>query len=356
MRATFDRYRRLVVILLGAVLLLAGALPGLAKAGGSQVVLCPGDCRGRGRVAVSDLALGVRIVLGLDSPAECPAMDPFRTGQIMVAQLIRAVSSVLFGCGEMIQDTLTDFDVIDLGAAGQLRIGAPPPPTAGGPTLSVPAAATVPGGITADVPIEASAPIEKIFLAIDNAFGYYEVVLPQPVTVFPADVTFANAPPRTKFDCLFSVADTQGRVGTFGVTSITIAREQVDDTITNIRGTTTQPTVTLIDGLPPPATGGPIAQVPDPGLLLPGVTTTLFVQADVPYSTVIYSIDGAAGYYRADFPSPSTRRLFDVTISGALMPGNQFFILASVILPDGRVGPPGATRITVIADEDDDEM
>jgi hypothetical protein len=318
----------------------------------TQMRLCPGDCRGTGAVTVVDLALGVRIILGLSPLSACPAMDPFRTGNVMVAQLVRAVSSVLFGCGEMIQDTLTDFDVVDLGGAhAALRQGAPPEPS-GGPMLSVPAAATVPGGIRAGVPIESSAPVSKVFLAIDDAFGYYEVDLPQPTDVFPTGVTFAGAPPRTNFDCLFSVADAQGRVGTVGITSITIDRELATDTITAIRASTGAMEIAQrLDGLPPPATGGPAAMVTGNGLLFAGTTTTIAVQADTAYASIIVSVRDASGFYQVDLAAPATRRLFDVSISG-MPPRERFDILTSVVLPDGKVGPPGVTRITILDEEE----
>jgi hypothetical protein len=299
-------------------------------------------------VNVSDLALGVRIALGLDPLSRCPAFDLFGTGRLEVAQLVRAVSSVLFGCGELVSDSLTDFNIIDIGAVSTLRFSAPPAPS-GGPTLTVPQAATVPGGIVAGLPLQASAPFQKIFLSLDNALGFYEIDLPEPTDVIPTDVTFAAQPPRTNFDCLFTVADAQGRVGSVGVTSITIARALVEDTVSSLTTSTRGQVAELIDGITPPASGGPQAIVPGPGRIRAGTVTSFFVQAGEPFTSIILTVRDTSGYYRLDLPSPTTRVLLDLAISLAPL-DDQFFILSSVGLADGRIGPSGSTRLTLIRD------
>jgi hypothetical protein len=62
-----------------------------------RVSLCPGDCNGDGQVTVSELVLGVNIVLGVAPLAECPAMDATAEGRATVNDLVAAVRTALAG-------------------------------------------------------------------------------------------------------------------------------------------------------------------------------------------------------------------------------------------------------------------
>ncbi len=77
--------------------LIAGAaIAGLA-ARAPAASPCIGDCRGRGKVEVADLIVGVTIALGLRPVADCEAFAN-GDGQVDIAQLIQAVNSALNGC------------------------------------------------------------------------------------------------------------------------------------------------------------------------------------------------------------------------------------------------------------------
>ena len=59
---------------------------------------CPGDCDGDGGVRIGELILMVRIALGNDEVADCPAGDSNGDGSIGIGDLLAAVRSVLDGC------------------------------------------------------------------------------------------------------------------------------------------------------------------------------------------------------------------------------------------------------------------
>ncbi len=58
---------------------------------------CVGDCTATGLVSITDLILGVNIVLELRPPAACPAFQN-AAGQVDIAQLIKGVNNALNGC------------------------------------------------------------------------------------------------------------------------------------------------------------------------------------------------------------------------------------------------------------------
>lgn len=68
----------------------------LAAPAGAQ---CAGDCTGDGRVAVSELIVGVGIAAGTTQLDQCPAFDTNGSGAVEVAELIAAVNDALDGCG-----------------------------------------------------------------------------------------------------------------------------------------------------------------------------------------------------------------------------------------------------------------
>ena len=59
---------------------------------------CPGDCNGDGKVTISELIIGVNIVLGTQSIAACPSFDSHRTGHVTISDLVLGVNHVLSGC------------------------------------------------------------------------------------------------------------------------------------------------------------------------------------------------------------------------------------------------------------------
>jgi hypothetical protein len=59
---------------------------------------CVGDCSGTGVVSISNLILGVNIVLGNQPTGACPAFENPQ-GQVDIAQLIKGVNNALHGCG-----------------------------------------------------------------------------------------------------------------------------------------------------------------------------------------------------------------------------------------------------------------
>src|SRR5215470_3321057 len=58
---------------------------------------CVGDCGNTGMVTISDLILGVNIVLGNLSKDDCPAFQNAQ-GNVDIAQLVKAVNNALDGC------------------------------------------------------------------------------------------------------------------------------------------------------------------------------------------------------------------------------------------------------------------
>jgi hypothetical protein len=59
---------------------------------------CAGDCDGDGEVVVAELIAGIRIALGADALAECPACDSDHDGRVTVDDVVRAVTAALRGC------------------------------------------------------------------------------------------------------------------------------------------------------------------------------------------------------------------------------------------------------------------
>jgi hypothetical protein len=59
---------------------------------------CVGDCNGDGRVAIAELILGVRILLGQAALSECPSFDADMSGTVSIAELVQAVAAALVGC------------------------------------------------------------------------------------------------------------------------------------------------------------------------------------------------------------------------------------------------------------------
>ena len=77
---------------------LAGWLVALLAAAPSQAQPCVGDCGNQGRVTVSDLVVGVNIVLENQPPSACPNFQNAE-GKVDVAQLVAGVGNLLNGCG-----------------------------------------------------------------------------------------------------------------------------------------------------------------------------------------------------------------------------------------------------------------
>lgn len=76
----------------------AALLAVLLAAAPSHAQPCVGDCGNQGRVTVSDLVLGVNIVLESQPPSACPNFQNSE-GKVDVAQLIAGVNNLLNGCG-----------------------------------------------------------------------------------------------------------------------------------------------------------------------------------------------------------------------------------------------------------------
>src|SRR5690242_13105303 len=83
----------LLIRIHGAALLavLLAATPGHAQT-------CVGDCGNQGRVTVSDMVLGVNIVLEIQPASACPNFQNAE-GKVDVAQLVAGVNNLLNGCG-----------------------------------------------------------------------------------------------------------------------------------------------------------------------------------------------------------------------------------------------------------------
>src|SRR5262245_52434599 len=60
---------------------------------------CVGDCDDNGRVAISELLLGVNIALGRRRTDACPAFRN-QQGEVDVAQLVNGVGNALRGCSD----------------------------------------------------------------------------------------------------------------------------------------------------------------------------------------------------------------------------------------------------------------
>ena len=59
---------------------------------------CLGDCGTDGRVTLDELVRGVRIALGVEAIATCPAMDSDGDSIVTVVDLVGAVDRALTGC------------------------------------------------------------------------------------------------------------------------------------------------------------------------------------------------------------------------------------------------------------------
>ena len=84
----------------------------LVAACGAVHAQCVGDCTGTGLVTITDLILGVNIVLELQPPAACPAFQN-AAGQVDIAQLVKGVNIAL---GAMPVDACPSFDAKGDGA------------------------------------------------------------------------------------------------------------------------------------------------------------------------------------------------------------------------------------------------
>jgi len=73
----------------------AACLLSVCVAGRSAAQTCVGDCRGQGRVSISDLILAVNIVLGVAPLDECPSLGPAPVG---IDRLILSVNNALCDC------------------------------------------------------------------------------------------------------------------------------------------------------------------------------------------------------------------------------------------------------------------
>jgi hypothetical protein len=67
---------------------------------------CVGDCKGEGKVDITDLIIGVNIALGSESVTACKAFAN-ADGQVNIAQLIQGVNNALNGCGRPITPSVT---------------------------------------------------------------------------------------------------------------------------------------------------------------------------------------------------------------------------------------------------------
>src|SRR5260221_9289588 len=77
---------------------IAGALAVLvAVASPARSQTCVGDCDQNGVVTITDLLLGVNIVLGEKPVSACPAFENSE-GKVDMPQLIKGVNNALEGC------------------------------------------------------------------------------------------------------------------------------------------------------------------------------------------------------------------------------------------------------------------
>jgi hypothetical protein len=61
-------------------------------------VVCVGDCDRTGVVLVNEIIFGVTVALGSRDVRDCPAFDPDGDGEVMINDLVLAVSNLLNGC------------------------------------------------------------------------------------------------------------------------------------------------------------------------------------------------------------------------------------------------------------------
>ena len=91
-----DRPRRRMEWLERALAVVGGALCTLLAAAPARAV-CVGDCNNMCQVVVSNMIVGVNIVLGNAQPSACPAFQN-ASGNVDVAQLVKGVNNLLSGC------------------------------------------------------------------------------------------------------------------------------------------------------------------------------------------------------------------------------------------------------------------
>lgn len=73
---------------------------------------CPGDCNQDGRVSISELTVGVRILLGVADDG-CDHLDSNGDGRIAISDLIRAVRNALDGCVSSLFEIASQTTVVE---------------------------------------------------------------------------------------------------------------------------------------------------------------------------------------------------------------------------------------------------
>ncbi len=103
------------------VILLAGLVGGAAS---GATGACPGDCSGNGEVTVSEIIIGVNIVLGNAPLMSCGAFDRGGDGLVTIDELIAAVGAVLNGCPRGFAGQYTAAVTFDASHSGMLTLTA----------------------------------------------------------------------------------------------------------------------------------------------------------------------------------------------------------------------------------------
>src|SRR5262245_32367974 len=80
-----------------AMIGLAIMLQFFGAAAGAQSV-CVGDCDGGGAVSIDELIVGVNMALGIATSTPCDAVDANDDGEVIVNELVLAVTRALEGC------------------------------------------------------------------------------------------------------------------------------------------------------------------------------------------------------------------------------------------------------------------
>lgn len=222
---------------------LAGAALVVCLAASAAPGQCAGDCNGDGSVAINELITGVGIALGSTAVAQCTAVDGNGNGRVAVNELVAAVAAALGTCpqGQVVTDFVQAIAIIDLGAAGVARDGAPPSPN-GGPNATAPQSAQVINGGTAQVRLSADAPFSSVFVAVEPGAGlgtvagslpapidgFFEIALPQAVGEVVLQITLAPELQDT-FRWLFQVAGTSGAIGEVVGTDVAVTEVGTGD-------------------------------------------------------------------------------------------------------------------------------
>lgn len=213
-----------------AVLCAASFTVGLASSASAQICAPQGcdfclDCDSNVDVSLGDVQKIFLIFLGATDSSTCPIIDGLETNLIL-GDAQKGFNQFLNGCAEeseRIEQSIPQYGVVGFGPLHVER-GSPPAGGAGGPTLVVPPAATVPAGATVGpVPLTSEQPFTTLVLTVPGSDGFYRAELEEPTTEVAVQITFGNQPPRSNFDCLFSAGDAGGAVGPAGVTAITIS-------------------------------------------------------------------------------------------------------------------------------------